>query len=260
MKTLMRYPALLTLTWILAAPFWSGPARAANVKKEIEAPVHKAVGIEQATQKDQADWHQEKQQKILRLEALEQEVAALETEAAAQAERRDILTANINEKQQALEAINQIKERITPFLDELLERTKALKDRDLPFLEAERSHRISRLSALSKDPGVLVSEKFRKLMEALMVEAEYGQTVEVTQQTIGLSGEPTLVNVFRLGRLRLFYQTLDRQTCGYYNPAEQQWQPLDRRYLKAIQAAIDMASKRKPVEILDLPIGRMVVQ
>lgn len=260
MKRLMRYPALLTLTWMLAAPFWSAPARAANVEKEIEAPVHKAVGIEQATQKDQAKWRQKRQQKMLRLEALEKEVAALETEAAAKTERRDILTAKINETQQELEAINQIKERITPFLDALLERTKALKDRDLPFLEAERDSRLSRLSALNKDPGVPVSEKFRRLMEAVMVEAEYGQTMEVTQQTIALSGEPTLVNVFRLGRLRLFYQTLDKQTCGYYNLAEQEWQPLDRRYLKSIQAAIDMGSKRKPVEILDLPIGRMVVQ
>jgi len=255
----MHYPALLTLTWLLAAPLWSGPARAANVEKEIEAPVHKAVRIEQKTQADQAKWRQERDKKILRLEALERQVEALEAEAAARTERRDMLTAKIAEKQLQLDAINQIKERISPFLDQLLERIKVMREQDLPFLAGERDKRISSLETLGKDPGIPVSEKFRKLMEALMVEAEYGQTVEVTQQTVALAGEDTLVNIFRLGRLRLFYQTLDKTECGFFNPAEKAWEPLDKTYGKAIQAAIDMGSKRKPVELLDLPLGRMVV-
>jgi hypothetical protein len=97
-------------------------------------------------------------------------------------------------------------------------------------------------------------------MEALLVETEYGTTIEVYQQTIPLSGEETLVNIFRLGRLRLFYQTLDKQECGFFNPAQKVWEPLGNTHLKTIQAAIDMGLKRKPVEILTLPIGRIVVQ
>ncbi len=258
-STLMRYPALLTLTWFLAAPLPSGPAWAANVEKQIEAPVRKAVLIEQETQADQVKWRQEREKKILHLETLEKQVEALEAEAATRTERRDMLTAKIREKQQQLDAINQIKERISPFIDQLLAQIKTLREQDLPFLEGERDKRISALDLLCKDPAVPVSEKFRKLMEALMVEAEYGQTVEVYQQTVSLSGEDTLVNIFRLGRLRLFYQTLDRTACGFFNPAEKTWQPLDNTYGKSIRAAIDMASKRKPVELLDLPVGRMVV-
>ena len=258
-STLMRNPALLTLTWFLAASFWPGPVRAANVEKQIEVPVRKAVSIEQKTQADQAKWRREKGEKIRRLETLEKQVEALEAEAETRTERRDMLTAKISEKQQQLTAITQIQDRIAPFIDQLLERLKGVRAQDLPFLEDERDTRINAIEALCKDPVVPVSEKFRKLMEALMVEAEYGQTIEVYQKTVPLSGEATLVNIFRLGRLRLFYQTLDKTACGFFNPSDKAWQPLDPTYGKAIQAAIDMGSKRKPVELLDLPIGRMVV-
>lgn len=256
---ILLHTAVLTWTGMLIMA-WTGPARAANVEKEIETPVRKAVSIDKKTQAAQVQWRDEKDKKIQMLESLEKEAAALAKEREAQAERRETLTAKVAVKKQQLADIEQIKQRISPFLDQLLEQIKAVRDHDLPFLAAEREKRITALEALNKDPDVPVSEKFRKLMEALMVEAEYGQTVEVYQQTVDLTGEPTLVNIFRLGRLRLFYQTLDKQHCGFYNMADKAWQPLDRTYVKTIQAAVDMGSKRKPVEILDLPLGRMVVR
>jgi hypothetical protein len=84
--------------------------------------------------------------------------------------------------------------------------------------------------------------------------------VEVYQQTIDLYRQDTLVNIFRLGRISLFYQTLDKQHCGVYNIAKNDWETLGNDYLQAIQDAVDMGSKRKPVEILDLPLGRIAVQ
>jgi len=65
------------------------------------------------------------------------------------------------------------------------------------------------------------------------------------QITPFLAGEDTLVNIFRLGRLRLFDQTLDKQACG-------SWLPLPKAYLKTVQAAVDMGSKRNPLALLDL--------
>jgi hypothetical protein len=107
---------------------------------------------------------------------------------------------------------------------------------------------------------VAISEKYRKVMEALLVEAEYGFTIEAYQETITIDGQPLLADIFRLGRISLFYQSLDRKRCGFYNAAKGVWQSLDTVHNPAIQAALDIAAKRRPVELLSLPVGRMVLQ
>ncbi len=256
----MNKGKIVIQVFILLTISWSYDALAGNVKKEIEAPVHEAVGIERKTQAREVKWRTEKEKKTLEFEALEKELAMVEKERNTEAARRTALISNISRKTKQLADIAEVEDRMSPFLYDLLDKIKKLNVRDLPFLQEERQKRIQALEELNADPHVPVSEKFRKLMEALLVETEYGTTIEVYQQTIPLSGEETLVNIFRLGRLRLFYQTLDKQQCGFFNPAQKVWEPLENTYLKTIQAAIDMGSKRKPVEILTLPIGRIVVQ
>lgn len=254
------FPYLTVLTGVLIVLVRPWPVRAGNVEKQIEAPVHKAVQIEQTTQATQSQWRDERGEKTKMFENLEAQIKALETQKAQQADQKNLMTVKIAQKKQQLSDIAQISAQISPFLDQLLEQVQALFHRDLPFLQEERTKRIEALAAMAHDPEVPVSERFRKIMEALMVEAEYGQTVEVYQQTIDLSGRETLVNIFRLGRLSLFYQTLDKQHCGAYNIAQKDWEPLEDNYLRDIQEAVDMGSKRKPVEILDLPLGRISVQ
>jgi hypothetical protein len=116
------------------------------------------------------------------------------------------------------------------------------------------------LETLLSDPDVVISEKYRKVMEALLVEAEYGFTIETYQETITIDGRPLLVDIFRLGRISLFYQSLDRKKCGFYNTADAAWQDLDPSFNPVIQPAIDIAAKRRPVELLTLPVGKIVVQ
>jgi hypothetical protein len=246
--------------FLLLTMSWSCEALAGNVKKQIEAPVHKAVGIEQKTQAQKVKWRTEKEKKTLEFEALEKELAMVEQERDTETARKTALISDITQTTKQLADIAEIEGQMSPYLCDLLDKIKTLNAKDLPFLQEERQKRIQALEELNASPQTPVSEKFRKLMEALLVETEYGTTIEVYQQTIPLSGEETLVNIFRLGRLRLFYQTLDKRQCGFFNPAQKVWQPLEDTYLKPIQAAIDMGSKRRPVEILTLPLGRIVVQ
>jgi hypothetical protein len=72
-----------------------------------------------------------------------------------------------------------------------------------------------------------------------------------------VGGSAILANIFRLGRIALFYQTLDGKVCGFYNVASAAWNPLPKAYNHTIQSAMDIGTKRRPVELLSLPIGRM---
>lgn len=238
----------------------SGFADKVDVENQIEKPVQKAILLQQETRKSESEWQKEKAKQIALFESLEKESKTLEAQKAELIKSNAALDTCISAKARQLSDMEQISREILPYLDQVLARLKQLYLSDIPFLKEERQKRIEMLETLMPDPEITVSEKFRKIMEALTVETEYGRTIEVYQETVSLEGEPTLVNIFRLGRVNLFYQTLDRQQCGFYNAAETSWKPLEDMYLKDIQAAMDIGAKRKPVELLCLPVGRIVVK
>ncbi|MDY6824590.1 MAG: DUF3450 domain-containing protein [Thermodesulfobacteriota bacterium] len=227
-------------------------------QERIDRPVKEAIDIRQNTQQQQEAWRQEKAEQLARLEKLEAEQKALKQRKRGLENEVKATKLRLAEKKDQLADIRQISEQIRPFLDELLDRLKGRVRADLPFLPDERAKRIRKMEELVEDPDAPVSEKYRRLIEALLVEAEYGFTTEVYQDTIAIEAGERLVNIFRLGRLNLFYLTLDRAQCGFYNVAEKQWQPLSGVHLPEIKAAVDIAAKRRTAELLTLPLGRIV--
>jgi len=231
-----------------------------GVKRQVEQSVGESVGIRQTIQKQTEQWREEKKALTARYERLEQERAQLEAKENELSKKNTALRQRITGKQKQLQDSARIQAEIAPLIDAQVAELDRHLETDLPFLPEERRQRIDRLEALRLDPDVAVSEKFRKLMEALLVEAEYGNTIEVYQQTVSVADKELLVNVFRLGRIGLFFQTLDGKTSGIFNVAASEWQPLSLSTNRVIRAAIDIGSKRQPVEMLTLPLGRMRVQ
>jgi hypothetical protein len=244
----------IVLAMSVVAPAW---AEDSDFSREVKKPVREAIDTRQTTQKAQEKWRDERLKLAAVYEQLQEEKQRMQA-------RKDRLQKEITAakerialKEKQLDDIEQISIQIDPFLQGLVGRLGQLVSGDMPFLMTEREQRISRLTHLMRDPEVMVSEKFRKAMEALLVEAEYGSTIEVYQQTIAVDGVLTLVNVFRLGRISLFYQTLDQKRCGFYDVAAAGWRPLPDAFNRSIQTAIEIGAKRRPVELLTLPLGRM---
>ncbi|HDI60674.1 MAG TPA: DUF3450 domain-containing protein [Desulfobacteraceae bacterium] len=228
-----------------------------DVQRQVEQPVQQAIQIRRDTQQAEAAWRADRERMTAAYEQLQQEQARLEAQEKALAESVAAARDRVAAKQAQLDAIAQITDRVTPFLHLLRARLAQRIEQDLPFLTAERQQRLARLDALLDDPAVAVSEKLRKVFEALLVEAEYGNTIEVYQETVTVDGQPLLADIFRLGRLGLYYQRLDRQAGGFYNVARDTWEPLDKAANRALTTAIAIGTKRQPVEILDMPLGRL---
>ena len=235
----------------------SGRAEKGAVDRQVEQPVREAIAIRQAAQQEQVKWREERQQMLALYEQLQAEQERLKTQKEALADRVRAARARVAAKEAQLAAIAQITDQVVPFLEALHQDLERRIEQDLPFLPAERRQRLENIATLIGDPGVAASEKFRKVFEALLIEAEYGNTIEVYQENIRVGGRAMLANIFRLGRLGLYYQSLDRQTCGFYNVAEAAWQPLDPVANRTLQTAIDIGAKRQPVEMLDMPLGRI---
>ncbi len=255
----LNYIFLITLTLAVSAAVGTG-ADEEFVKDRIERPVNNAIDIRQKSQAEQEQWHREKQEKTSVYESLEAENIQLKERQKRLEQSRKALLDRIEAKKLQLDQIEQIAEQISPCLLEVFGRLDSFFKKDMPFLKEERTRRIVNLEQVLADPDITVSEKTRKIMEALLVEAEYGQTIEVTRGSVDIAGKATLVDIFRFGRIALFYRTLDGQDCGFFNVADNSWQPLSGSYTEAIGAVIEIGAKRRPAELLSLPIGRISVQ
>ncbi len=70
------------------------------------------------------------------------------------------------------------------------------------------------------DYHLQLSEKLRRVFEALLVETEYGQNVSTSTQELMINGTPTQVTIFRLGRAALYYQTTDGSEVGIWDKTQ----------------------------------------
>jgi hypothetical protein len=235
----------------------AAPAEKADVRRQVEQPVQEAIQIRRDTHKAETQWRTERERLTAVYDQRQREQARLEARRAALAQSVAAARDRVAAKRAQLDAIARITERVVPFLDTLQARLAQLIAQDLPFLPAERQQRLAQLDVLLGDPAVAVSEKLRKVFEAFLVEAEYGNTIEVYQETVTVDGEPLLADIFRLGRLGLYYQRLDKEASGFYNIARDAWEPLDREANRTLTTAIAIGTKRQPVEILDMPLGRL---
>jgi hypothetical protein len=227
--------------------------------EQITPPVKAAIKTRQDTQKAEAAWRQEKETLVSRLTTLENEAVRLKRERRERQAEIDAARTRLASKQKQLADIEEISSQIDPFVAQLAQTLSQRLAEDPPFLSGERRQRLADLNALLADPDAAVSEKYRKAMEALLIEAEYGFTTETYRETIMVDGQSLLVDIFRLGRLGLFYQSLDRSRSGFYNIANRSWQSLAGLHNPALTSAIEIAAKRRPVEMLHLPLGRMVI-
>ncbi len=237
-----------------------GSAWAQEYTKNLQKPVRESVAIRQETQQARERWLAEKEKRIAAYEALEArraELLAARDTVQKGLERQQARNRELADQLAKLEAISR---DIEPFLEETHARLAEHLRREPALLPEERSRRLDRLRLLLQDPSIDIGEKYRKTMEAFFIEAEYGNTVDVYQQTIAVADRPVTVTILRIGRLALFYQSMDAKSCGYYDRGTGKWQPLAARHNKGIRTALEIARKQRPAQMVSLPIGRMVAK
>ena len=250
------------MTVLLAVGLLACPAgtRSEDFTRTVQKPIRESVAIRQATQQERERWQTEKEDRIAAYETLEARRSELLAARNALQKEIDRQLARNRELTDQLAKLTAITQDIEPFLEETRVRLAALLEREPALLPAERGRRLERLQSLLQDPSIDIGEKYRKAMEAFFIEAEYGNTVDVYQQAITAAGQPVTVTILRLGRLALFYQSLDAKSCGYYDRGAARWLPLDGHHNRAIRTAIEIVRKQRPAEMVNLPIGRVVAR
>ena len=158
---------------------------------------------------------------------------------------------NINNQIESLDTINI---DVLPLLDSMVNSLEKFISFDIPFLIEERQARVNELNELLSRADISTSEKFRKIFEAYQIEANFGRTIEAYSSYIDIKGEAKAVEFFRLGRIGLFYRTLDGNDSGYWNSNNSSWEHVGSKLSDGIKSALDVANRKTPPNFITLPI------
>ena len=69
-----------------------------------------------------------------------------------------------------------------------------------------------------------------------------------------MGGIARTVDFLRIGRLGLYYQTLDNEETGNWDKGDQQWEELEDEYRRSIRDGLRIARKQSPPTLLRLPV------
>jgi hypothetical protein len=157
---------------------------------------------------------------------------------------------------QQLKNIETTQRDIVPLMTKMIQVLEQFVALDIPFLQEERHNRIVSLKTMMDRADVSLSEKYRRIMEAYQVETEYGRTIEAYQADLETEGDKRTVDFLRIGRVSLFYLTLDGMEAGVWDADKQAWVTLSDDYLQPIADGLKVARKQLPPDLLVLPVKK----
>lgn len=160
----------------------------------------------------------------------------------------------INDLTRSIDQVTVRERQMQPLILRMLDSLEQFVALDVPFLPQERENRIEQLRAVQERADISVAEKFRQVLEAYKIEAEYGRNSIVYEDSLNIGGSEKQVNMLMVGRIALLYQTKDRELTGVWDQQNRSWVELDRgTYANAVANAIKVAEGGIP-EMMRLPI------
>lgn len=156
---------------------------------------------------------------------------------------------------ESIAEVRNVTQELPLLMNRMLSSMDQFVDLDMPFHLEERRARIQFARDAIDNPNVSTAERFRQILVLYQTENAYGRTRETYPATIDIDGVETDVDMLRVGRVALVYQTKDRSQSGAWDPEAGQWVPLDpAEYRTAIRDAISVASGLIAPEIIEVPI------
>ena len=228
-------------------------ARAAEVGDVLEA---------------QTDYQQNAIASQSRLDALDDETLALISQYNSELARfEDLKTYNDNMRQllasqaaekarleQELAEIEVVRRGVVPLMVEMVDVLERFIELDQPMLKDERLARLEELKKNLTRSDVEIAERYRRVIEAYQIEADYGQSIEAYEGALSLDDRELTVDYLRVGRVGLYYLSLDRASGGIWNPETSDWLALSDSQLDALDFAVRVARKQAPPNLVPLPL------
>lgn len=164
-------------------------------------------------------------------------------------QRREIATI-----EGSVERISTMRRQLGPLTERMILSLEQFIELDLPFKIESRRGMIAELKDLMGRVDVSTAEKFRRVVEAYQEEIEYGNTHEAYADFIEIEGRGRQVDVLRMGRALLAFQTIDGQVTGVWDSTSDQWKILGPEYANGVRDGLRMARKTMTPDLVLLPV------
>ena len=158
--------------------------------------------------------------------------------------------------QRQIEDARITQQRIVPLMRSMADALEKFVVLDLPFHHEQRIGSVLQLKQRLRQPGLSISARFRLLLEAYQLEQDYGLNIEAWRGPLQLQGEKLSVEYLRIGRVALYYHSLDGDSSGYWDSSSQSWHPLAVEYNQPIATALRVAKNQSAPQLLTLPMTR----
>jgi len=184
-------------------------------------------------------------QVLKQIEGLKVYVARLDKQIADQ-------EARIAATEKAIADASAVKRQILPLVDRMLSALEAFVEADMPFRMERRNDELAKLRANLDRSDLTDAEKFRQVLEAYKIESEYGRFLETYKQVV----DGREVNILRVGRVAMMYQTDNGEETAAFNPVTREWEVLEAsEYKNSVTKGIRIAQKQASIDVLKLPVS-----
>lgn len=149
----------------------------------------------------------------------------------------------------------QMERQIIPLMLRMTDSLESLVKVDLPFKKQDRLQKIESLKATIDRSDVSVAEKYRKVLEMYQNEINYGRSIEAYRDEIEIEGQKQQVDILRIGRLSLIYQSLNGENIGSWDQEANTWQNLESAYKSKVEQAIRIAREQAAPALIKVPLS-----
>jgi septal ring factor EnvC (AmiA/AmiB activator) len=253
-KSSTNFICMLFASAVLPLAAIGTPVQAQDIEPALETSRQTASSTRQAQQRiDEIDSRIQElladyRANLRQLEQLNRYNASQERQVAAQRQEIQSLTEDINN-------IASLQRAVQPLMQDMVDALDRVVSADMPFLMDERRSRVDRLVNLMEDPSSSPAQRYRMIIEAYQIEAEYGRTIEGYRADIETE-ERTYenVDVLRIGRFALIFKTDDDEVLKRYDGESGRWVDLDPSFLDPVKTALRVAREQIPPELLYVPV------
>ena len=246
----------LALFAVLAGGLAANAVQATEVSEVLKAGADKVQAAKIAQTKvdriaDQTDGLlQEFKQVNKQIESLRVYNSQLERQIASQKQMMAELV-------ESIENATVIERGISPLMEDMLKALREFVALDVPFKSEQREEAIEALFDNLDSAKFSAAEKFRQILEIYDIESEYSLSLETYRDLVDINGDGAEVEVdmLRIGRVALMYQTKDKSQTGAWNKATRSWETLASDYRRPVDQGIRIAKKLAPQDVMEMPIN-----
>ena len=162
----------------------------------------------------------------------------------------------MEELKESISNATVIERGVTPLMISMLSSLEDFIQLDMPFKKEARLDAVSDLEINLDSAKFSAAEKFRQILELYDIESDYSLSIESYRDLVDINsdGNEVEVDMLRIGRVALMYQTKDKSQSGAWNKDTSSWETLGSEYRRPIDQGIRIARKVNTQDVMEMPI------